>query len=142
MKKSIGIVVLSVFLSMSFIESAKAKDTLMLPPTAKLLDKAGVMATHDGKKFSWSHTNTDKVTGTADFDLKNGMASGIWNDGKTSGEWESKISFKGDQYCYEARGKGQKKYNKMVCNLVYLDGTTTFEVDPKTKRVLSTDTPM
>ena len=35
MKKSIGIVVLSVFLSMSFIESAKAKDTLMLPPTAK-----------------------------------------------------------------------------------------------------------
>jgi len=142
MKKSIGIVVLSVFLSMSFIESAKAKDTLILPPTAKLLDKAGVMAAYDGKQYSWSHPNTDKVTGTANFDLKSGLAHGTWKYAKNSGEWESKVTFKGDQYCYEARGKGQKKYNKMVCNLVYLDGTTTFEVDPKTKRVLSTDTPM
>jgi hypothetical protein len=142
MKKSIGIVALSVFLSMSFIEIARAKDTLMLPPTAKLLDKAGIMAAYDGKKYSWSHPNTDKVTGTANFDLKNGMASGVWNDGKTSGEWEAKVTFKGDQYCFEARGKGKKKYNKMVCNLVYLDSTTTYELDPKTKRVLSIDNPM
>lgn len=142
MKKSIGFVVLSLFLSTSLIESTKAKDTLMLPKTAKLLDKAGVMATYDGKQFAWSHPNTDHVTGTANFDLKNGLANGAWNGGKASGEWESKITFKGDQYCYEARGKGKKKYNKMVCNLVYLDGTTTYEVDPKTKRVLSTDSPM
>lgn len=135
-------VVLSCFFSMSLIQGAKAKDALMLSPNAKLLDKAGVMATYDGKQFAWSHPNTDRVTGTANFDLKNGLASGTWTDGKKSGEWESKVTFKGDQYCYEARGKGQKKYGKMVCNLVYLDGSTTYEVDPKTKKVLSTDNPM
>lgn len=142
MKKPIGIVVLSLFLSTGLIESTKAKDTLMLPKTAKLLDKAGVMATYDGKKFSWSHPNTDHLTGNVNFDLKKGYADGIWNDGKKSGEWEGKITFKGDQYCFETRGKGNKKYNKMVCNLVYLDGTTTYELDPKTKRVLSIDSPM
>jgi hypothetical protein len=142
MKKSIVIVALALFFSTSFVGITNAKDTLILPQTAKLLDKAGVMATYDGKKFAWSHPNTDHVTGTANFDLKNGFANGTWKDGKDTGEWEARVTFKGDQYCYEARGKGKKKYNKMVCNLVYLDGTTTYEVDPKTKRVLSTDSPM
>lgn len=142
MKKSV--IVCSIFLATTALlaSGATAKDKLVLPATAQLLDAAGVMATYDGKQFAWAHPNTDKVTGTAMFDLKNGMAQGTWKGGKGSGEWESKVTFKGDQYCFEARGKGQKKYNKMVCNLVYLDGTTTYEVDPKTKRVLSTDTPM
>ena len=142
MKNSIGTVVLSLLLLTCLVGSTRAKDTLVLPPSAKLLDKAGIMATYDGKQFAWSHPNTDRVTGTANFDLKNGLATGTWTIGKKSGEWESKVTFKGDQYCYEARGKGQKKYNKMVCNLVYLDGAVTYEIDPRTKKVLSTDTPM
>ena len=121
---------------------AMAKDKLLLPATAKPLTKDGVMAAYDGKQYAWSHPNTDKVTGTVKFDLKNGLMGGTWSDGKSTGEWEGKVTFKGDQYCFETRGKGQKKYNKMVCNLVYLDGTTTYELDPKTKKVLSTDTPM
>ena len=142
MKKSLLLCSIVLLTITPLASSALAKDKIILPTTAVLLDAAGVMATYDGKQFAWAHPNTDKVTGTAKFDLKNGLADGTWKAGKDTGEWESKVTFKGDQYCFEARGKGQKKYNKMVCNLVYLDGTTTYEIDPKSKRVLSIDTPM
>ncbi len=138
------VIVCSILLATTalFASRATAKDKVVLPATAQLLDAAGVLATYDGKQFAWAHPNTDKVTGTVMFDLKNGVMNGGWKAGKDTGEFEGKVTFKGDQYCFEARGKGQKKYDKMVCNLVYLDGTTTYEVNPKTKRVLSVDTPM
>ncbi len=116
-----------------------------LPPSAKMLTKAEVMAVYGGKSAEWTHPNTDKVTGTVTWDATVSTATGTWKDGKNSGKWEGKITFKGDQYCYETHGSAgndpfPKKYNKMVCNLVYQDTDgMTYEVDPKSKKVLSTD---
>ena len=129
-------------LAMSFATSAIAANKVKVPPTAKPMTAADIMAAYDGKSYAWDHPNTDKAKGTVFFDLKKSYASGTWKSGKDSGEWEAKITMKGDQYCYEARGKGQKKYNKMVCNILFMDGTMVYEVDPKTKKVLSTDVPL
>ena len=66
---------------------------------------------------------------------------GTWKAGKKGGEWEGKISFnKAGQYCYVTRGKGQKKYGKQTCNLLFLDGKTVYELDPKSKKILSVNT--
>jgi Protein of unknown function (DUF995) len=120
--------------------AAIAADEVKLPATAKLLTKAEILEAYGGKTYSWSHPNTDKYTGTVKFDLAHSYMSGNYELGKD--EWEGKVSFKGDQYCFRTRGKGQKKYNPVSCNLVYLDGTTTYELDPKTKAVKSIDKPM
>ncbi len=119
-----------------------AADKVKIPKTAKVMTAAEIILAYDGKSYAWDHPNTDKATGTVLFDFKKSYMSGKWKAGKDSGEWEGKITMKGDQYCYETRGKGQKKYDKMVCNILYIDGTTIYEVHPKSKKVLSTDVPM
>lgn len=116
-----------------------AADAVSLPKSAKLLTKAEVIVIYGGKKTEWSHPNTDKATGTAVFDTTVSSASGEFQDGKNKGEWESKITWKGDQYCWQARAKGQGKFGKPVCNLIYQDSKTVYEVDPKSKKVISVD---
>jgi Protein of unknown function (DUF995) len=129
-------------LALAFTTPALAADKVKLPATAKQLTAAEIIAVYDGKKYAWDHPNTDKVTGTVLFDFKKSYMNGTWKAGKDTGEWEGKITMKGDQYCYRTRGKGEKKFGKMTCNILFLDGTTVYEVDPKTKKVLSTDVPL
>jgi outer membrane lipoprotein-sorting protein len=118
--------------------SAFAAESVKVPPTAKLLSKDEVIALYAGKSTTWEHPNTDKSNGTTIIaaDLK--TMSGTWQSGSDKGEWEGKISFNKDGlYCYVTRGKGQKKYGKQTCNLVFADGKTVYEADPKSKKVLS-----
>lgn len=129
-------------MALAFSTSAWAADKVKVPKTAKSMTAAEIIAAYDGKKYAWDHPNTDKATGTVLFDFKTMTMGGTWKAGKDSGEWEGKITMKGDQYCYRTRGKGEKKYGKMTCNILYIDGTTVYEVDPKTKKVLSTDVPL
>jgi hypothetical protein len=119
------------------ITSASAADKVKLPATAVKLDKAGIMAAYGGKKTSFSHPNTDKVTGTADFSADMKTGSGTFVAGKIKGKWVSKITLKADQYCWSVKAGDAKKYDKPVCNHVYLDGNTAYEVDPKSKKILS-----
>jgi Protein of unknown function (DUF995) len=128
--------------AISIITPVAAADKVKVPATAKAMTATDIIATYDGKSYAWAHPNTDKATGTVLFDFKKSYMSGTWKAGKDSGEWEGKITMKGDQYCYETRGKGKKKYDKMVCNILFIDGTTVYEVNPKSKKVLSTDVPM
>jgi hypothetical protein len=116
-----------------------AADAVVLPKTAKLLTKAEAIVVYGGNTTTWSHPNSDKVTGTAVFDATVTSASGEFQDGKNKGEWESKITWKGDQYCWQARAKGIGKFGKPVCNLIYQDAKTVYEVDPKSKKVTSVD---
>jgi Protein of unknown function (DUF995) len=134
--------ILILFFAWSLAIPVAAADRVKLPATAKAMTAAETIATYDGKKYAWDHPNTDNATGTVLFDFKNSYMSGTWKSGSDGGEWEGKITMKGDQYCYRTRGKGQKKYGKMTCNLMFIDGTTVYEVDPKTKKVLSTDVPI
>ena len=131
----LAIVVSSVAAVWSF--EAGAADTVVLPATAKPLTKAGLTAAYAGKNTEWSHPNTDKATGTATFDAPMTSVSGKFQNGKDNGEWEGKISWKGDEYCYQIRPKGAGKFGKPVCNFGYQDGNTVYEVDPKSKKVLS-----
>jgi len=119
--------------------TSQAADAVVLPKTAKLLTKAEVIAIYGGKTTEWSHPNSDKATGTAVFDATVSSASGEFQNGKDKGEWESKITWKGDQYCWQARPKGTGKFGKLVCNLIYQDAKTIYEVDPKSKKVVSVD---
>jgi hypothetical protein len=119
------------------IGTASAAEMVKLPATAVKLDKAGIMAAYGGKKTTFSHPNTDKVTGTADFSADMKTGSGTFVAGKIKGNWVSKITLKGDQYCWSVKAGDAKKYDKPVCNHVYLDGKTTYEVDPKSKKILS-----
>jgi Protein of unknown function (DUF995) len=118
---------------------AFAADKVVLPPDAKMLTAAEVIAAYDGKSYAWDHPNTDKVKGTVTFDFKKGYMSGTWNDGKSKGEWEGKITMKGDQYCYRTKPKGGKKFSNTTCNILYTDGKMIYETHPKSKKVLSTD---
>jgi outer membrane protein assembly factor BamB len=111
-----------------------------VPATAKLLTKAEIMAAYSGATLKWTHPYTDKGTGTAAFNTDLTSGKGTFVFGKDKGEFESKITFKGDQYCWAAKGKGEKKFGKRVCNLVYLDGKIAYEVDPKSKQILSVNT--
>ncbi len=104
-------ILVSIF-ALTIATPAVAADKVKLPKTAKAMTAADIMATYDGKKYAWEHPNTDHATGTVLFDLKKSYASGTWKSGKDSGEWEGKITMKGDQYCYQTRGKGKKKYDK------------------------------
>jgi hypothetical protein len=108
-----------------------------VPATAKLLTKAEIFSTYSGATLKWTHPYTDKGTGTATFNADLTSGKGTFVFGKNKGEFESQVSFKGDQYCWAAKGKGEKKYGKRVCNLVYLDGKVVYEVDPKSKQILS-----
>jgi Protein of unknown function (DUF995) len=117
---------------------AWSAEAVKLPTSAKQLSKDEIITLYSGKSTTWQHPNTDKSTGTTIIaaDLK--TMNGTWQNGKDKGEWDGKISFnKKDQYCYVSRGKGQKKYSKETCNLVFTDGKTVYEVDPKSKKVLS-----
>lgn len=117
---------------------AWAAEAVKLPATAKLLTKDEIIALYAGKSTTWEHPNTDKSTGTTIIAADAKTMSGTWANGNDKGEWEGKISFnKKDQYCYVFRGKGEKKWSKLTCNLVYLDGKTVYELDPKNKKILS-----
>jgi hypothetical protein len=118
-----------------------AADKIKLPEDAKLLTKTDVLALYSGKSFNWSHPNTDKGTGTTVFDATAANMGGTYHVGKYKGEWEGVISWKGEQYCYKTRGKGEKKYSKVTCNLVYAKDGTSYEIDPKKKTLLSVNTP-
>lgn len=133
-----------VFASASLVGTlAFAQDPVTLPPTAKLLTKAEIIAAYGGKPHTWSHPNTDKGTGTFTLDANTSTVSGTWEIGKQKGEFEGKITYEGDQSCYRTRPKGSKKaYGKITCNLVYLDGDTAYEVNPKTKVITSVNKPM
>jgi hypothetical protein len=110
-----------------------------IPKTAKLLNKAEIIALYANTTSDWDHPNTDKVKGTAIINADVTMGKGTWAAGGSKGEWESKITFKGDQYCWATKIKGTK-YNPRVCNLIYLEGKTAYEVDPKSKKILSVNT--
>lgn len=139
MRRFILIGVCSVVCAFAVEAATKTK----VPATAKLLTKEQIIATYDGRLFSWDHPNTDKAHGTTTFHSATSTIGGTWEAGKDKGEWEGKITWKGDQYCFETRPKGSKgKYNPKQCNLIYLDGTTTYEVDPKSKKVLSVNNPL
>lgn len=145
MKPKFALLAFAAFALALFVPNAVAAAKVKLPATAKMLTMAEVVAIYGGKTAEWAHPNGDKATGTATWDAAVAFSSGTWKSGKDSGHWDSKISWKGDQYCYEARGAVgdapmPKKYSKMVCNLVYQDTDgLIYEVDPKTKKVMSTD---
>lgn len=128
-----------VVFALAFTATA-AMSAVKLPKTAKLLDKAGIVAAYCGKTILWDHPNTDKVKGTVIFNAKMTNAVGTYVSSKNKGEFESKVSFKGDQYCFSVRVKPAKEYAKRVCNLIYLDGTTAYEVNPKSKTIVSVNT--
>jgi hypothetical protein len=134
-KMSAVFTILAVGLAPTLTWSAEAAK---LPPTAKQLTKAEIIATYAGKSTTWDHPNTDKSTGTTVIAADIKTMSGTWKNGKDKGEWEGKISFnKKDQYCYVSRGKGEKKWSKETCNLVFADGKTIYETNPKSMKVLS-----
>ena len=120
---------------------AWSADAVKLPASAKQLAKDEIIALYSGKSTTWDHPNTDKSTGTTIIAADATSMSGTWVNGKDNGEWEGKISFnKKDQYCYVTRGKGDKKYGKETCTLVFVDGKTVYEINPKSKKVLSINT--
>lgn len=120
--------------------ASNAMSEVKLPKTAKLLNKAEIIVAYGGKTTNYEHPNTDKVIGTAIFSADMTKGNGTFIAGSTKGEWESKITLKKDQYCWSLRVKGNKKFEKPVCNLVYLDGKVAYEVHPKTKQIVSVNT--
>lgn len=137
--KTVAILTLAVLASTT---AALASGMPSLPAGAKQLTKAEIIALYDGKTFIWKNEkNGGPGTGTTRLDAKKGTIGGTFRIGEASGEWEGKVSFKGDQYCFRTRGKGQPKYGPLECNLIFLDGTTAYEVNPKTKAVNSVNTP-
>lgn len=125
---------------MSVAPASIAAEITKLPETAKQLTKDEIIAAYSGKSLNWSHPVTDKGTGTTVVDATASTMSGTYDVGGNKGEWEGKISWKGEQYCYQTKAKGQKKLGKKTCTLVYQEGETFIEVDPKTKKVLSVNT--
>jgi hypothetical protein len=120
----------------AFISAAQAAE-VKVPDTAKQLKRDGIVAAYAGKSITWERVNGGQVTGTATFaaDLKS--ATGTWKTSDQGGEWESKVTIKGDQYCYQARNKGEKKYGKVTCAIMFSDGTQFYEVEPKAKKLVS-----
>jgi hypothetical protein len=131
---------LIVILTLALVLAMPALAEVNLPAAAKALTRAEVVALYSGKSTTWDHPYTDKSTGTANFSPDLTTMWGTWKNGKDKGEWEAKISFKKDQYCYQTRPKGSKdKFSKVTCNIVYLDAETktVYEVHPKNKKILS-----
>lgn len=130
-------VVPALVLGMLLAAEGVAADKVKLPDTAKLLTKAEVIALYGGKKTEWDHPNTDGSSGTAEFDATLSTAQGTYTYKKKKGTWVSRLSFKNDLYCYEVKADGAKKFGKRTCNAIYVDGDAIYEVDPKSKKVLS-----
>lgn len=115
-----------------------AAGKVKLSAMAKVLTGAEIKTAYSGHALNWTHPNTDKMTGTVVFDAAGATMTGTWSDGKSTGDWEGQATWKGDQYCWQARPKGSNKsWPKSVCNVIYLDGTTFYETDPKSKKILS-----
>lgn len=127
--------------SAALVLPALADASTKLPASAKQLTKAEIVALYDNKPYNWSHPAGDKGHGTTMYVSKSETIGGTYDVGGNTGEWEGKVTWKGDQYCFRTRGKGQKKYSPTTCNLVFLDGTTAYEVNPKTKAINSINTP-
>jgi hypothetical protein len=121
-------------------DTTLAVEAVKVPATAKLLTKAEIVATYGGTTSNWEHPNTDGSHGTAIVNADATKGHGTYADDKSNGTWESKITFKGDQYCWSVRVNGKGKFQKPVCNLIYLDGKVAYEVDPKSKKILSVNT--
>lgn len=136
--------VLSIFAAVSMAlgtSAALAEEITKLPDSAKQLTKEEIISAYANKHLTWSHPTTDKGHGTTIVDATVTTMSGTYDVGGSKGEWEGKISWNGQQYCYQTRPKGsQKKYSKKTCNLIYSGGNNFIEVDPKTKKVLSVNT--
>ena len=126
----------------SIAPASIAAEITKLPETAKKLTKDEIIAAYSGKSLNWSHPTTDKGYGTTVMDATASTMSGTYDVGGNKGEWEGKVSWKGEQYCYQTKGKGEKKYGKKTCTFVYQDGETFIEVDPKSEKVLSVNTYM
>lgn len=134
-------ILLSTALGLLTLSAALADTAAKLPASAKQLTKAEIVAIYDGKLFNWSHPEGDKGHGTTTYVAKTQTIGGTYDVGGNTGEWEGKVTWKGDQYCFKTRGKGQKKWSATTCNLVFLDGSTAYEVNPKTKAINSINTP-
>lgn len=133
-------IVLGVFITAIGSTGLQAAEKVKLPESAKKLDKAGILVAYGGKTTNFEHPNTDKVHGTAIFNADMTKGNGTFVAGKTKGTWQTKITLKEDQYCWALRVGKNKKYDKPVCNFVYLDGNTAYEVNPKTSEILSVNT--
>jgi hypothetical protein len=124
-----------------FIVPALAADVKNLPKEARLLTKPEIIALYGSRPYKWSHPFTDKGNGTLIFEESKSYASGKFNIDGTTGEWEGKISWKNNRYCIQTRGKGGKKYDPIKCQDVYQVGETLYEVNTKSKKVTSVNTP-
>jgi alkylated DNA nucleotide flippase Atl1 len=112
---------------------------IKLPSTAKQLKTDEIRQMLSGKKTTWK--NVDNVSGTAEYsaDVKTSKGTLINGEGKTV-NWDSKVALKKDQYCFSVRVGDSKKRFPQACYLVFADGKSLYEVDPKTKKVQSINT--
>lgn len=123
--------------------SASMAATTKLPASAKQLTKAEIVAAYDGKTYKWVRTVGKKGHGTTKYDAKTETVEGTFNVGANSGEFEGKISWKGDAYCFSTTGKGMNNWGPVTCHYIYSDGTTIYETDTEKKRTVeSINTPM
>lgn len=128
-----------VVVSGSYATAASTK----LPASAKQLTKAEIVAAYDGKTYKWMHPAGDKGTGTTKYDAKTETIEGTYKIGKNSGEFEGRITWKDDAYCFSTTGKGKNNWGPVTCHFIYQDGTTIYETNTKKKRTVeSINTPM
>lgn len=117
-----------------------AASSSKLPKGAKQLTKAEIIAVYDGKTYAWKHPSGDKGTGTTRYDAKTETIEGTFKIGDNSGEFEGRISWKGDAYCFSTTGKGKNNWGPVTCHLIFQDGSTIYETNMK-KVVQSINTP-
>jgi hypothetical protein len=132
----------AIFATLVFATPALGAEIANLPEGAKLLTKAEIVAVYDGKPFVWTHPFTDKGNGTFNFVASKSYMSGKFDfGGKKKGDWEGKVTWKGEVYCIQTRAKGGKKYDPMQCQDVYQVGDKFYEVNVKSKKVTSVNMP-
>jgi Protein of unknown function (DUF995) len=130
-----------VVVTVLFASPTLAAEIKNLPKDAKLLTKAEIVAMYDGKPYIWTHPFTDKGKGTLTFVEAKSFMSGDYDFDGNKGEWEGKVTWKGNRYCLQTRAKGGKKYDPIKCQYVYQVGDTLYEVNDKSKKVTSVNMP-
>jgi opacity protein-like surface antigen len=108
---------------------------LDVPTTAKKLTAAEWKVVYDNKTHEYNNlVMTEGNTGTFRYVYKTKKVFITPNlEGKTE-KWETTFKVNKDQLCIK---NSPKKYQ---CFVAYLDGTTLYEVDPKTNKVWSQNT--
>lgn len=128
---------LAVLIGAAITSTAALAENVTVPASAKLMKRADIVAAYAGKSITWQRANGGDVSGTATFSADLKSATGDWKTADQRGEFESKVTLKGDQYCYQARDKGKKEYGKLTCAIMYSDGAQFYEVEPKSKKLVS-----